>query len=101
MAFDWKKYILMNGIWLTFPAMIWNIIFAGRLPAQFLPEIFLIQLGGHELSAWSCCRWLVSRESRASHTVAGFERMQRRQVGQFAIFRRLDVGKCDLVPGVD
>jgi hypothetical protein len=40
MAFDWKRYVLMNGIWLTFPALIWHVIFASRLPAQFLPEIF-------------------------------------------------------------
>jgi hypothetical protein len=29
-----------NGILLTLPILLWNILFASRLPAQFLPDIF-------------------------------------------------------------
>lgn len=36
---DIVKY-LRNGIWLTVPILLWNIIFASRLPAQYLPDIF-------------------------------------------------------------
>jgi hypothetical protein len=36
----WKNYIFLNGIWLTVPILIWNILFANRLPAQFQPDIF-------------------------------------------------------------
>ena len=31
---------LSNGIFLTLPILLWNVIFASRLPAQFLPDIF-------------------------------------------------------------
>lgn len=34
-----KKYLL-NAMWLTFPILLWNVIFASRLPAQLLPDIF-------------------------------------------------------------
>lgn len=36
---DIVKY-LWNGIWLTVPILLWNAIFANRLPLQFLPAIF-------------------------------------------------------------
>ena len=39
MKINFKKYLL-NAIWLTFPILLWNVIFASRLPAQFLPDIF-------------------------------------------------------------
>lgn len=49
-----NKY-LRNGIWLTIPILLWNIIFASRLPAAFLPDIFwrdiptMIQIGENVL----------------------------------------------------
>jgi hypothetical protein len=39
MKINYKKY-LFSAIWLTFPILLWNVIFASRLPAQFLPDIF-------------------------------------------------------------
>lgn len=39
MKLNWKKYLL-TAIWLTFPILAWNIVFASRLPAQYLPDIF-------------------------------------------------------------
>jgi hypothetical protein len=36
---DITKY-LRSGFWLTIPILLWNVIFASRLPAQFLPDIF-------------------------------------------------------------
>lgn len=46
MTFDWKKHVLMNAIWLTFPALIWNMFFASRLPPRFLPESFWKDIPG-------------------------------------------------------
>jgi len=36
---DLVKY-LWNGILLTIPILLWNVVFASRLPIQFLPDIF-------------------------------------------------------------
>ncbi len=34
------RHLLKNGIWLTIPILLWNILFANQLPAQYLPDIF-------------------------------------------------------------
>lgn len=34
-----NKY-LTNGVLLTLPILLWNVLFASRLPAPFLPDIF-------------------------------------------------------------
>lgn len=51
LALDLSKYVLRNGIWLTGPALLWNIALTNRLPWQFRSETFwkdipvVVQLG--------------------------------------------------------